>query len=382
MYTKSEVVKYCVNRKRLFLLGLIFFGVMCISGIYALTNDMQETENILSTSAVEIELKEYSATNEPFSENGIVVMPGDEIDLIPRVNNLGIECYLRVKITYTIDYRVFNELDYVKGNYSSWQKKDGYYYYGSVFGRNESVEIFDKILIPRYTPDIFQDKKLRVNVKVDAVQEKNFDGNWNGVQILKSIDKNFDIDGSGSSIVIYEDDSENHVSTDEEFFNDLSGLLPGDSVLETITILNSSDETNNYYLKVENDLSDSEKKLLKNFKLIIKNSNGDTVVNSTLYDDTKHRIATFEPDEGDTFTIEVVLPKNANNEVSKLLTKIKWKFFMDDYTPEEEIPKTGDFRFDLSIMMFLISALGLFIVLVMERRYMKDEKKEGNKNYE
>ena len=84
---------------------------MCISGIYSLSNEINDTETTLSTGAVEIELKEYNGNDELFSEDGKLVMPGEEISLVPRVNNLGIECYLRVKITYTIDCDEINEID-------------------------------------------------------------------------------------------------------------------------------------------------------------------------------------------------------------------------------------------------------------------------------
>ena len=87
---------------------------MCISGIYSLSNEViNSTESTISTGAVDIELKEYNGSNEPFSEDGKVVVPGEDISLIPRVNNLGIECYLRAKITYTIDNETFNNEYYL-----------------------------------------------------------------------------------------------------------------------------------------------------------------------------------------------------------------------------------------------------------------------------
>ena len=89
---------------------------MCISGIYALSKELKDTETLLSTGAVEVELKEYDGNNEPISGEERLVLPGEEIDLVPRVNNLGIECYLRTKITYTINNEIYNVLDYIDGN--------------------------------------------------------------------------------------------------------------------------------------------------------------------------------------------------------------------------------------------------------------------------
>ena len=113
---------------------------MCISGIYSLETDLKEENTTISTSAVEINLKEYDINNNEFTDNGKVVMPGEEIALIPKVNNLGVDCYLRVKITYTINNNIYNELDYIEGNYRSWNKEDGYYYYDPIFGKNDTLD--------------------------------------------------------------------------------------------------------------------------------------------------------------------------------------------------------------------------------------------------
>ena len=371
-----EVVQYCASKKRLFLLGLAFFIIMCVSGIYSLTDEIKKTENTLSTSYVDIELKEFNGNNEPFSEDGKIVLPGEEIELVPRVNNLGIECYLRVKITYTIENEIFNEVDYINGNYSSWEKKDEYYYYDSVLGKGESIDLFNKVSIPDNLSNEYQGKEVKVHIIVDAIQEKNFDGDWNNVEILESIEKTYDFDDSGSSTVIYENGSENHVKTDDGFFDNLGGLLPGDSVSEKVTILNSSKNINNYYLNIENDLSDDEKELLEEFKMVIKDGNGKEVLSTNLSDTEKHLLGCFDASEGDTYTIEILLPKKANNKVSKLLAKLRWNFSLEVLSYGEEIPKnpmTGDFKFDLSLTVFLFSALGLLIVLILERRNKEKE---------
>ena len=178
-----EVVFYCASKKRLFLLGLVFFFIMCISGIYSLSDEMNKTESGLSTSAVDIEIQEYNQNNEPFSENGKIVMPGDEIMLIPRINNLGIECYIRAKITYTINNENFDILNYIDGDYKSWNKDGDYYYYNSVLDKEESVDLFNRIEIPGNLSSAYQGKNVVVNIEVDAIQERNFDGNWSNKKV-------------------------------------------------------------------------------------------------------------------------------------------------------------------------------------------------------
>ena len=102
-----EVTLYCARKKRLFFLGILLFIVMLISGIYALNKEIITTESGISTGAVDIKIEEYNGNTQPFDEDGSYVMPGDEIVLIPRVNNLGVDCYLRAKIEYVIDGNEF-----------------------------------------------------------------------------------------------------------------------------------------------------------------------------------------------------------------------------------------------------------------------------------
>ena len=126
---------------------------MSITGIYSLSDEINKAESGLSTSAVDISIQEYNQNNEIFLENGKRVMPGDEITLIPRINNLGIDCYIRAKITYTIDQETIITSDYIEGNYTSWTNKDDYYYYDSILEKGKSIDLFDKVKIPNLDID-------------------------------------------------------------------------------------------------------------------------------------------------------------------------------------------------------------------------------------
>jgi len=363
-----EVVFYCVSKKRLFLLGLVFFIVMCISGIYSLSDEMNNTESGVSTSAVDIEIKEYNQDNELFSEDGKIVMPGDEIILIPRINNLGIDCYLRAKITYTIDNEEFDILNYINGNYSSWTKDGEYYYYDSIFEREDSIDLFNRIVIPDNLSSDYQGKTVVVHTIVDAVQARNFDGNWTNVEIKKSVDRTYDIDYGGESSVIYEDNVNNHITLDGHFFDNLGNLVPGDSISEKIIIFNNSYDKNEYFLTIDyDDLTEEESNLLRNINFVIKNSKGNILVSNNLGNKGKYSLGTYTYKDGDELTIELSLPIDIDNDCSKLFTKIMWRFSYDVVSHYEN-PKTGDFKFDLSITVFLLSALGFLVVLILGKK--------------
>jgi hypothetical protein len=356
---------------------------MCISGIYSLETDLKEENTTISTSAVEIDLKEYDINNNEFTDNGKVVMPGEEIAFIPKVNNLGVDCYLRAKITYTIDNNSYNELDYIDGNYKSWDKRDGYYYYNPVFSKSTSLEIFNKVTIPSNLPASDLGKKVIISIIVEAIQARNFDGNWDGIEIKESIERNYDINGGGSSVVVFVNNSKDHIDVDDNYFDNLGSLLPGDSISEEVKIVNRSKSLNDYYLSIEYDnLTQEEKNLLKNINLTI-TSNNKKIVSKDLFSINKELLCTLKKNEKDTLLFTISLPKDLDNDFSKILTKIVWKFSLEVRGQENTIinPQTWDLKFDLSMIIFLLSALGLLIVIILERIGINN-KKEGEKNYE
>lgn len=368
------MVYYCASKKRLFLLGLIFFIIMSISGIYALTNEViNSTESTLSTSFVDIEIKEYNKDNNEFTEDGRGVMPGEDISLIPRINNLGIECYIRAKLSYTINGKEYNELEFIDGNYKNWTKDNGYYYYSSILNKNSSVDLFNNVHIPDSLSD--QDNAtIVVNIIVEAVQAKNFDGrvsSWNGVNIIKAVDRSYEVDPSGDSTIIYENDAERYIQISDNFFGNLGNLLPGDSESETVIIKNNGRNKINYYVSLEYDeLTEEEKNLLNNINLIIKKENGTILSESKLYNFEKVLLGTYNLNDTENISFEVSLPKELDNEFSKIIAKVRWKFSVDliDYNETPTNPVTGKFVFKWSIALFLLSALGFLIVLILERK--------------
>lgn len=354
------------------------FLIMFVSGVYSLGDEINKAESGLSTSAVDIEIKEYNENNQPFDKDGTAVMPGDEIVLIPRVNNLGIECYLRAKIEYTINNEVFSVTDYIKGNYSSWTKNGEYYYYGSIFPKKGSVDLFNKVIIPNLSSK-YNGKLVVVHIVVEAIQAKNFNGDWNNVKIKKSVDRAYDINYDGESSIIYEDNTNHHIILDSGFFDKLGNMLPGDSVNETFKLLNSGDIESEYFLSIDyNSLTNEELGLLQKMKLRIRKQNGEVLIDSNLSDKNKHSLGVYPKGKGDIFTIEISLPENIDNDFSKLFAKVTWRFSYDEFSENDEpVPITRD-DIDWSITAFLISSMGFLVVLFLWKRESENIEKKEN----
>lgn len=367
------------SKKKLFLLGSILLLIMSISGIYSLKDEINKTESGLSTSAVDISLQEYNQNNEIFHDNGKKVMPGDEIILIPRINNLGIDCYIRAKITYTIDQETIITSDYIEGNYTSWTNKDDYYYYDSILEKGKSIDLFDKVKIPNFNID-YQGKVIAVHIVVEAVQAKNFDDNWDNVVIEESVERTYDVDYDGSSSVIYEVDSNHYINTDNHFFDNLGNLLPGDSMQEEILIKNDNKSEKEFFFAVDYDeVNDLEKSLLRKMSLVIKDEQGNILVETNLSDKKKYSLGIFSNNASKKRTIELSLPTDIDNEYSKLFTKVLWRFSYEVIPQKSSLinPKTWDLKFDLSLTTFVVSAIGFIVVLFLVKK--DDEAMENNK---
>ena len=109
---------------------------------------------------------------------------------------------------------------------------------------------------------------------------------------------------------------------------------------------------------------------MNNINLVIKKENGTILSESKLYNLNKTLLGTYNLNDSENIIFEVSLPKELDNEFSKILTKVRWKFSVDliDYSEDTINPETGKFVFKWSIALFLLSALGLIIVLILEKR--------------
>ena len=349
-----------------------------VSGIYALFDDViNNTESTISTSYVDIKLEEYQ-NGELYTKENEVVVPGEIVPLNTKINNLGIDCYVRAKITYTLNNTEYIESNYIDGNYQSWTKVDDYYYYDSILNEGEVINLFDTIQIPDNIVNESSGDKLVVHILVEAVQAKNFEGNWNEVNIKETIDKSYSMDSDGKSEIIYENNADKYINIGDGFFNNLGGLLPGDSISDQITIDNNSRNRIKYFLSIDTkNLSQEEINLLENVDIAIKNSKSDELYKGKLLEINNILLGIYNSKENGTITFTISIPNNLDNEYSKIATKIIWIFSVREENNSTN-PKTWDLRFDWSITLFVFSALGLIIVMILEK-YGKDNIEKNNK---
>ena len=294
-------------------------------------------------------------------------MPGEVILLNSIIKNLGVDCYIRAKITYKVNDTEYDERNYISGDYNNWNKVDDYYYYDSVLEKKDSLDLFDSIKIPKELENQSDNNQIIVDIKVEAIQAKHFDGNWENQEIINAIDRSYSIDPEGKSTIIFENNSEKYLDYIDNFFDNLGYLLPGDNISDQILINNKSNNRLKYYLTVDtSNLTEEENKLLDKVNLKIKNSNG-TIKEEKITEIDEVLLGTYNSGTNEIIDFSISIPTSLNNEYSKIASKIIWIFSVEEEKRSIN-PETWDMRFDWSITLFFCSALGLLIVMILEKK--------------
>lgn len=379
-----------ISRNKIFILGLICVLIMCVSGIYAFTNiSILSVNNEINTGVVKIELKQYSVngngTETTYNENAQTVLPGEVISLIPRVSNLGDDCYIRVKFSYIdADNVTISVNDNVSMENEKWIKCGEYWYLKTIIKSGENIDLFKTLKIPTDIPNKYQNQIVQLNITAEAVQSTNFNPNfnsnkpWEEVNARKSTNNMYKTDKvqlNSNVKVEYENNADIYINVPEDFFGKLGYVLPGDSITQQIKIKNTSKEELEYQLctNTTNDISGKALELLKKINLTI-NAEDKKIYDGSLYKIDNCSLGKYKPDQESIITFTINIPKELENEYSELHTLINWKFSVmgaEKVTPPEEektTPQTGDTKFIVSITMFFIATIVFIFTLFAEKR--------------
>ena len=413
---------------------------MIVSGVYALT--IQNTSAAINTGEVDIKIKFYKLNNlnEEVEYENFVLLPGDVTSFVPKVLNLGADCYLRIKIDY-INSDV-NFEDYVVNFSDDFEKHGEYYYYKNVLKSGENVKIFDAIMVPENIESMIDDHSFVFNVTAEAVQEKNYtpnytlDNPWEGITPEKNENSSHTIDvGDPDTIKIkYENKADKDITIPDEFLDELKVALPGDEFKDNIEIKNNNKGKANYYVQLEtDDNSDIEKELLDRIALIITNKENEVVYEGNLSEAEIIKLAAIESNEEDELEFKISVPSDLANKYTRLNPKLTL-VFSHDYKEETEpgdepgtnpttdptvppsggegngggapsggqpssgggsgqtaakktnkrfsissiiLPRTGD-KIDITITIFIIAAIGLVTTMVLDYRERAKEDIDGS----
>lgn len=187
--------------------------------------------------------------------------------------------------------------------------------------------------------------------------------------------------------------------TDSDLFGEFKGVMPGDTLTETITFKNESTTTRTKYVKlyivavphgqdnlpVDEHITDVDamNAFLSNFTLTVKQ--GDTEIFTGkpnevgTFGGSGCLLGTFRKGESTTLTVTLALDINADNTVSDREGEVDWKFIAEEYTRSPgqpptvtpSSPKTGD-ESNLFLYAGLCAvSLGMIAVLCLKRKEAK-----------
>jgi len=354
---------------------------MGISGIYAVTEQL--TNGQIITGGIDIDLQVFKINNEnkevKYIEDNKVVMPGEVVSFIPKVENKGERCYLRAKIFYINESIDINQ--FINGISSDWVKHGEYYYYGKTFDSGKTTKLFDSVQIPNNINEITNSKKIKLEITVEAVQEKNFtpdytkDDPWQGIVPTKSIRDKYDIDTTTNSkmTIKYENGASEDIIVSDDFFDNMKTIMPGDSYDSSIEIKNKDKKVAKYYLRFKYD----EIALLKETILVITNKKGQIIYNGKIKDAKNIFLGEYKKNQGEKLDLKILVPEDMENQYENLSTKLEWIFKVeydkeiDKKNNNKTNPQTGD-NINVAITMFILSSIGLIVVMVLEHRERKN----------
>lgn len=310
-----------------------------------------EAVNHFKTGNVKIALQEYMIGKEGKRVEYLYrdeIVPGTYVSKIPRVQNLSLPCYIRIKVEYKSELYLKDEN--LKGISDEWIKKGEYWYYQPILNEKEEIDFFTGIQFPVEWDEKQEDQEIILSVQAEAIQAQNFNPDygkedpWFGQEVEYSLQEygvNGGGKGKGPMYVIFEDQLEIHPN---DFFEHMGRVMPGDISEDTFTLKNKSDECVKIWFRTKlPELSKTQKELLEEVGLSIWSEE------TLLY---QGNLASHELEEGicmgdvmekgeKEVSFSVSVPEEWDNTYAFRDTVIHWIFETERMT-EDPSPSTKD----------------------------------------
>lgn len=339
--------------KRKKVLALILACTVCGAtaiGAYAAFVDSIAIDSSIQMGLVNIDLKEYQedkssgklvdyvngTANEPK-----IVLPAEQISKIPKVTNKGEDCYLRASFTYSGATDELEGLsdDDLTGMTEDWEKIGDYWYYKNVLKKGDSTDIFQGISVPADWTEAHASQELKVNVRAEAIQAKNFKPDysamspWGNHTIELALTED---DGEVTEVqknvklsVEFNGDAHKLVAAPKNFFQNFGTMMPGDTFSDSVKLSNTTDKEAELFFRTDLKNQTAEQiDLLSKINLAV-TYNGKEVYNGPLKaDDLNSYVSLGKYKSGQEgkldFTISV--PKELNNTYALQKADVRWIF--------------------------------------------------------
>lgn len=134
--------------------------------------------NVVTSGNISFRVHESTYNNDPFPEEGVVILPGDVVKKEVTVENVcDHPFYLRVKLDYSVnDTRLTADDCFALDiNTAAWEYHDGWYYYKNIVKPNKTTpELFSHVeIVGDKVDNSYIGKTLTLNVVAQAVQSEH-----------------------------------------------------------------------------------------------------------------------------------------------------------------------------------------------------------------
>ena len=240
-------------------LSVACIGCMAASGTLAAYDSTVSVVNNLSMDTVDISLSEYSIDDGrevPYQNKYDDLAPGAVISKIPRITNLGADCYVRAKVELATtpaegktNYQVLTMDDISGMDTSKWTyKEDGYYYYNSILSVSDKADLFNSVTIPSSWEKPNENCKCQIDITVEAVQSEHFtpamdtSNPWGNTEIQeckRTRDfRNLSNGANNQFVMSYSDGTKDLIVNNKDLFSNFASMVPGDASSDTLDIEN------------------------------------------------------------------------------------------------------------------------------------------------
>jgi len=172
--------------------------------------------------------------------------------------------------------------------------------------------------------------------------------------------------------VTYSGNSGNFVFAPEDLFADFKGVMPGDTLTETIEVKNNANNKVDVkiYMRALGAIEGED--FLKQMKLTVTQSGGNKLFEAQA-DETAQLtnwkpLGTFKSGAKVTLDVQLEVPIEMGNEFQDAVGELQWEFYVEEF-PVKEGPATGD-ETPLALYGAIagVCALGLILLLVTRRK--------------
>lgn len=350
-------------------------------------------------------------------EQDTVTMPGDTVSKVVSVKNTGgSDAIVRVRLTGTWtdsgEETVPEQLSY-EVNEDDWlyDNESGYYYCTSVLapGDTSAPLIRSFSLNGPKINNVFSGRPGCITVAMEAVQAAaggvSIWGRTNEELNIEYGERPSSAEGNESDVTFNGSDGGFDFGDNSDLFSTFKNLLPGQTVIQNISVGNSHDESTEIFLKAECFTGGNDGllfKLLTEFTDVEIAVGGKTVYDGPLWQKEggpeirsasdgaeEGRISGLEElygrgislgvvdtGSGKDITVELKLSPDAGNEFQDLAGDVDWIFYAKG-SEREPVPQTGDN--DTGIYVWCMSAAAaLCIILIIVHRVVARKKRENN----